>query len=200
MMHRFVIGRPGMKFAAAVLILFSTLSLRANARTMLTSDPADATRMVAASTSSRTLPPAQPVMAVNPVTVNGASSEPVIAAPVVIVRQKAEQLHRFIDRTNSLAFACLAGSLSADALSTQKGLAFPRFHEMNPLARPFVQTRTGAAFYTAGSFAFLTGGMYLAHKTNHHKLEKITPFVISGWEAFLAARNYHLIDKVNQSH
>ena len=187
-----------MKFAAAVLTLLSALSLRAEARTMLTGDPADTARMIASSTSARTLPPAQPVMAANRVTVNETSSEPVVA--VAIVRPKAEQPHRFIDRTNSLAFVALAGSLTADALSTQKGLAYPQFHEMNPLARPFVQTRTGAAFYTAGSFAFFTGGMYLAHKTSHHKLEKITPFVMAGWEAFLAGRNYHLINKVNSSH
>ena len=48
-------------------------------------------------------------------------------------------------------------SLSADALSTQKGLAYPGFHEMNPIARPFVQTRAGGAVYSAGSFALLGG-------------------------------------------
>ena len=94
----------------------------------------------------------------------------------------------------------MAGSLITDALSTQKGLAYPNFHEMNPLARPFVQTRSGAAAYSAGSFALLAGVAYALHKTNHHKLEKITPFVISGWEAFLAARNYHLISKAANQH
>jgi uncharacterized membrane protein YgdD (TMEM256/DUF423 family) len=186
-----------MKFASAILVLLSTLSVRANARTMLAGDPVDGTRVVATSASARALSPDEPVIAANRVTVNETSSEPIVA--VAIVRPKAERPHRFIDRTNSLAFVALAGSLTADALSTQKGLAYPQFHEMNPLARPFVQTRTGAAFYTAGSFAFFTGGMYLAHMTNHHKLEKITPFVFAGWEAFLAVRNYHLINKVNGS-
>jgi len=58
----------------------------------------------------------------------------------------------------------MAATLSADALSTQRGLAYPGFREMNPIARPFVQTRAGGAIYTAGSFAVLAGGMYVAHK------------------------------------
>jgi hypothetical protein len=164
---------------------------------MFTSDAENNTRMIAASTSGKSLPPVQPLAS------EPAAAEPVVAAAIVKLKPeklKPEQPHRFIDRTNSLAFAALAGSLTADALSTQRGLAYARFHEMNPIARPFVQTRTGAAFYSAGSFAFMTGGMYLAHKTNHHKLEKITPFVISGWEAFLAARNYHLISNAANQH
>ncbi len=181
-----------MKFAAALLVLLSTLSRSANAKVMFTSDAENSTRVIASSASGKNLQPVQPLVS------ESAAAEPVVA--VAVLKLKPEQPHRFIDRTNSLAFTALAGSLTADALSTQRGLAYPRFHEMNPIARPFVQTRTGAAFYTAGSFAFMTGGMYLAHKTNHHKLEKITPFVISGWEVFLAARNYHLISNPANRH
>ena len=64
---------------------------------------------------------------------------------------------------------------------------------MNPIARPFVQSRAGAAVYSAGSFALLAGTMYAAHKTRHHKLERILPFAVAGWEGLLAARNYHVI-------
>jgi hypothetical protein len=185
-----------MRFAAAFIVLLSTLALHAEAQSMLIGAADEAPRVTAANTSGRNLSPGQPMITTTP---EPASAQPILIAPVAIATKKSEQPHRFFDRTNSLGFAAMAGSLTADALSTQRGLALPRFHEMNPLARPFVQTRTGAAFYTAGSFAFLSGGMYLAHKTNHHKLEKITPFVISGWEAFLAARNYHLVSKVVNS-
>jgi len=202
MTHHFESGGPGMKFAAAVLVLLSTFSIRANAQSVMAAlgpdDTMDASRMIASGNTGKNLPAVQPLSPANTATLSEPPSEPVVV--VTVIKPKAEQPHRFIDRTNALAFAALAGSLTADALSTQKGLAYPRFHEMNPLARPFVQTRTGAAFYTAGSFALLGGGMYLAHKTNHHKLEKITPFVIAGWEAFLAGRNYHLISKVNSTH
>ena len=87
----------------------------------------------------------------------------------------------------------MAASLSADALSTQKGLAYPGFHEMNPIARPFVQTRMGAAVYNAGSFGLITGMMYWAHKKEHHKLERILPFAVGGWEGLLSFRNYRAI-------
>lgn len=66
---------------------------------------------------------------------------------------------------------------------------------MNPIARPFVQSRMGAAAYNAGSFGLLTGMMYVAHRTQHHKLERILPLAIAGWEGLLSARNYRVIAK-----
>lgn len=105
----------------------------------------------------------------------------------------APQQHRFIDFKNSLALSAVAVSLTADALSTQKGLSIPGFYEMNPIARPFVQTRTGAAVYSAASLGLMAGSMYIAHKTHHHRLERIVPFAVAGWEGLLSARNYHLI-------
>jgi uncharacterized membrane protein YsdA (DUF1294 family) len=51
----------------------------------------------------------------------------------------------------------------------------------------------GAAAYNAGSFGLMAGLMYWAHKTEHHKLERILPFAIGSWEGLLSARNYHVI-------
>jgi uncharacterized membrane protein len=114
--------------------------------------------------------------------------------PNAVIKLKTEpRTHKFFDARNSFGLASLAASLSADALSTQKGLAYPGFHEMNPIARPFVQTRGGAAVYSAGSFALLAGTMYVAHKTQHHKLERILPFAVAGWEGLLSFRNYRVI-------
>ncbi len=115
------------------------------------------------------------------------------AALLPVTPVRAELQHKFFDIRNCAGLAALASGLSADAISTQKGLGLPGFHEMNPIARPFVQSRAGAAIYNAASFAFMGGSMYLAHKTNHHKLERVLPFAIAGWEGFLAVRNYHLI-------
>jgi hypothetical protein len=115
------------------------------------------------------------------------------AALLPVAPVRAEVQHKFFDIRNCAGLAALASGLSADAISTQKGLGLPGFHEMNPIARPFVQSRAGAAIYNAASFAFMGGSMYLAHKTNHHKLERVLPFAIAGWEGFLAVRNYHLI-------
>jgi hypothetical protein len=125
---------------------------------------------------------------------------PPAPAIVPVTPARVEVRHNFFDFKNSAGLAAVAAGLSADALSTQKGLGLPGFHEMNPIARPFVQSRAGAAMYSAASFAFLGGSMYLAHKTNHHKLERVLPFAIAGWEGFLAVRNYHLISSATAAH
>lgn len=117
---------------------------------------------------------------------------PTAPSAIIPVKQRPES-HRFFDVKNSFALSAVATSLAADALSTQKGLSYPGFYEMNPIARPFVQTRTGAAVYSAGSLGLVAAGMYVAHRTRHHKLERILPFAIAGWEGLLSARNYHVI-------
>jgi hypothetical protein len=117
-----------------------------------------------------------------------------LAPPTAVIKlQQQPRSHSFFDARNRLGFASLGASLTADALSTQKGLAYPGFHEMNPIARPFVQTRVGAAAYNAGSFGLMAGIMYWAHKKEHHKLERILPLAIGGWEGLLSFRNYRVI-------
>jgi hypothetical protein len=117
-----------------------------------------------------------------------------LAPPTAVIKlQQPPRSHSFFDARNRLGFATLGASLTADALSTQKGLAYPGFHEMNPIARPFVQTRVGAAAYNAGSLGLLTGIMYWAHKKEHHKLERILPLAVGGWEGLLSFRNYRAI-------
>jgi hypothetical protein len=116
------------------------------------------------------------------------------APPTAVIKlQQQPHSHSFFDARNRLGFATLGASLTADALSTQKGLAYPGFHEMNPIARPFVQTRVGAAAYNAGSFGLMAGIMYWAHKKDHHKLERILPLAVGGWEGLLRFRNYRAI-------
>jgi len=117
-----------------------------------------------------------------------------LVPPAALIKLKTPpRTHSFFDARNTLGLATLGASLTADALSTQKGLAYPGFMEMNPIARPFVQSRMGAAAYNAGSFGLMAGLMYWAHKTEHHKLERILPFVVGSWEGLLSARNYHVI-------
>jgi len=117
-----------------------------------------------------------------------------LVPPTAFIKLKTPpRTHSFFDSRNTLALASLSASLTADALSTQKGLAYPGFHEMNPIARPFVQTRMGAAAYNAGSFGLVAGIMYWAHKKEHHKLERILPFAVGSWEGLLSFRNYRVI-------
>jgi len=125
---------------------------------------------------------------------NLASIHALVAPPAALITLKTPpRTHSFFDARNTLGFATLGASLTADALSTQKGLAYPGFVEMNPIARPFVQSRTGAAVYNAGSFGLMAGLMYWAHKKEHHKLERILPLAVGSWEGLLSARNYHVI-------
>ena len=116
------------------------------------------------------------------------------ARPVrpAIVISEAKREHRFFDVRNSLALSSFGLFLAGDSLSTQKGLS-RGFKEINPFARPFVDSRAGAAVYSTGSFALVAGGMYLAHKTGHHKLEWITPFGMAAWEGFMMFRNFSVM-------
>jgi hypothetical protein len=142
--------------------------------------------------------PAASAVASLPVAPSPSTTSPdgsVLPSPplAIVTLKRLPQPHRFFDARNSFGLVAMAATLSADAVSTQQGLAYPRFHEMNPIARPFVQTRAGGAIYSAGSFAVLAGAMYVAHKKGRHKLERILPFAIAGWEGWLSARNYHVI-------
>lgn len=115
-----------------------------------------------------------------------------VPAPAIRVR-RAE--HQFFDFRNSLALGTFGVALAGDLLSTERVLAYPGFRETNPIARPFVGSRTGTAVYTAGGFMALTGGMYLAHRTHHHKMERVLPWAFAGWEGLLAGWNYHYLPR-----
>jgi hypothetical protein len=126
-------------------------------------------------------------------------SVPVAAKPKVQLRV-ALPVHRFFDLKNSLALTTVAASLAADGWSTQRALALPGVHEVNPLARPFVSSSAGEAAYSSAGLALVAGAMYLAHKTNHHKLERIGPFALAGWESLLTGWNVGQIARARASH
>ena len=158
------------------------------------SSKSDLSASTAPPEASATTTPAEP----SPVnSLPNASLSPINALPAppaaIIKLRQPPRTHSFLDSRNTFGLASLGASLTADALSTQKGLAYSGFHEMNPIARPFVQTRAGAAAYNAGSFGLMAGLMYWAHKKEHHKLERILPFAVGSWEGLLSARNYHVI-------
>ena len=168
-----------MKFAIACAMLLALLGRPAAAADDRASSPAPASTTAA--------------LAEPPVSGPAATSALPSAPDAIITLKTPPRTHKFFDARNSMGLASLAVTLSADALSTQTGLAYPGFHEMNPIARPFVKTRPGAAVYSAGSFALLAGTMYVAHKTQHHRLERILPFAVAGWEGLLSFRNYRVI-------
>src|SRR5215831_3196322 len=122
------------------------------------------------------------------------SPKAVAATPVITPRPTPS--HRFFDGKNVFAASAFAAGLAGDAWSTERALAYPGTREGNPVARPFVTSRAGEAVYTGSSLGLMLGGMYLAHKTHHHKLERVVPWVLAGWEGFLTAWNLHQISRV----
>lgn len=121
------------------------------------------------------------------------------AKPKVKLRA-APAAHRFFDLKNSLALTTVAASLAGDGWSTQQALGLPGVHEVNPLARPFVGSRAGEAAYSSAGLALVAGAMYLAHKTNHHRWERIGPFALAGWEGLLTGWNISQIARARGSH
>lgn len=135
-----------------------------------------------------------------PASVNGANAVPPDdslsppAKPEVKLRA-ALPAHTFFDLKNSLALTSVAASLAGDGWSTQRALAYPGVHEVNPLARPFVGSSAGEAAYSSAGLALVAGAMYLAHRTNHHKWERIGPFALAGWEGLLTGWNLSQISR-----
>jgi hypothetical protein len=83
----------------------------------------------------------------------------------------------------------LAGLVTADAITTQRGLD-QGLREANPLMRPFVTN--GAAGQAAGSalgFGAALGALYLLHQTHHYKMERVVMRLMVGGEAGFVANN-----------
>lgn len=90
---------------------------------------------------------------------------------------------------NKVNVSILAGLITADAITTQRGLN-QGLREVNPVMRPFV-TR-GAAGEAAGSalgFGAGVGIVYLLHRTHHYKAERITMRMIVAGESGFVVNN-----------
>ena len=90
---------------------------------------------------------------------------------------------------NKVNVGVLAGLITADAITTQRGLN-QGLREANPIMRPFV-TR-GAAGEAAGSalgFGAGVGVAYLLHRTHHYRAERIAMRMIVAGESGFVANN-----------
>lgn len=119
------------------------------------------------------------------------SAEP--AGAILPVRKTIPlKQHSFFDTSNKLLLATSATTIALDGLSTQRFLANPNCHELNPIARPFVNSRAGTAAYFGVSFAGEVFLMRFAHKHNHHLLERLIPMLVTGSESSMVYNNYSL--------
>lgn len=100
--------------------------------------------------------------------------------------------HKFFDRQNTILLSVNAGLMAADAFTTDHIVNHhPNGQEANPLARPFVEhTSTAkAAVFWAGTYAGTIGLSYLFHHSGHHRLERITQYLVVGCETYSVASN-----------
>jgi hypothetical protein len=76
--------------------------------------------------------------------------------------------HAFLDRENTILFSTNAGLVAADAFTTDHIVNhYPNGHEVNPIARPFVEHTSSAkaAIFWTGTYAGSIGLSYLLHHT-----------------------------------
>lgn len=113
-------------------------------------------------------------------------------APALAVAQDAHAAaaaptaHRFFDTLNIALTGMEISALVADGVYTQRALTkYPElFREADPIARPFVSA--GWSGQIAGGALFVTadvGLRYLLHRTQHHRLERLLPFVLTVYGA-----------------
>ena len=90
---------------------------------------------------------------------------------------------------NRVNFSILVGLVSADAITTQRGLN-QGLREANPIMRPFAPR--GALGQAAGSalgFGAAVGTVYVLHQTHHFKAERIAMRLMVAVEGGFVANN-----------
>jgi hypothetical protein len=87
-------------------------------------------------------------------------------------------------------FSALGGLIVADGVETQLMLQTHQFGEGDPLARPFVnQGWPGQVAASALGYGAALGVAYILHRTNHHKIERYTTWLVTSAEAANDTRN-----------
>jgi len=102
----------------------------------------------------------------------------------------APSQHHFWTLETKVNTGILAGLVAADAITTQRGLDHG-YREANPIMRPFVTRGTaGQAAGSALGFGAALGTVYILHKTNHHKVERIAMRLMIGVQSAVVANNF----------
>ena len=103
----------------------------------------------------------------------------------------APSQHHFWTLETKINTGILAGLVAADAITTQRGLE-RGYREANPIMRPFVTRGTaGQAAGSALGFGAGLGTIYLLHKTNHHKAERMAMRLMIGVQSAVVANNFY---------
>src|SRR5258708_31886694 len=129
------------------------------------------------------------------------SSRVVAAQERSVTRSATPHVHRFFDTTNIVLTGIESGALVADGIYTQRALTtYPDvFHEADPIARPFVSR--GWPGQIAGGTIFVTadvGLRYLCHRTEHHRLERWMPLILTVYGTVGAVQGAREIRRVER--
>jgi hypothetical protein len=90
---------------------------------------------------------------------------------------------------NKVNVSILAGLVTADAITTQRGLN-QGLREANPLMRPFVTNgAVGEAVGSALGFGAALGAVYLLHQTHHYNVERVVMRLMVAAEGGFVANN-----------
>lgn len=107
--------------------------------------------------------------------------------------QETAKPHAFFDRTNLALFSADALVRSLDAQSTRKVLTDPcKCFVETSLPPEIVQSTPRMYGYSIGVAAAVMGGAYLAHRTHHHRIERLIPMLDIVYDGRLAINNYRL--------
>jgi len=98
---------------------------------------------------------------------------------VITTPLRTEGVHKFWDNENRILFAAVVASSAADFAVTRANLQNGG-QELNPMVRVFGRSTAGLAINFAGETAGVIGLSYFFHKTNHHRLERLTSMVNIG--------------------
>ena len=127
--------------------------------------------------SSAALAQGPSLAAINPPAITSTGTSNVIRLP------EAPSVHKFWDRRNRLVFLAVGAFSTADFVVTLNNLENGG-RELNPLVRPLAGTTAGLAANFSAQTAGVIGISYIFHRTGHHRLERITPFVSITGSAF----------------
>ena len=101
----------------------------------------------------------------------------------------APSTRKFWTLENKVNFSIFAAELTADAITTQRGLN-RGMREANPLARPFVtQGAGGQAAASVIGFGMGVGTAYWLHRTHHYKAERIAVRIMLAAEGIAVGQN-----------
>jgi len=101
----------------------------------------------------------------------------------------APAARKFWSFENKMDFSILAGQITVDAITTQRGLN-EGFRESNPVMRPLVtRGAAGAAAASSLGFGAALGTAYLLHRTHHYKAERLATRAMVTVEGGFVANN-----------